>query len=536
MAPTATPTTATPTTPASTPGLNGQRPVPVRPPNPVPKKQENTDGRQGDLPTSPSTLNSTSEASNTADGGAMAGEPSTSLEGLNLAPDTSSASAGSDAGASADEGMGESTLELIETEGAAVEYQLTNADATTSNILTLSLLQCRDIGSEYNLGDYPMNSSEEETYATVLQTFLRAQPSLRVAAVTITDVSVSHQAAIREENDMCSTRQRSLAAMEDTNGVWMDVVTVIERHSQVLPSGVIDVLLTYLIEENKHVLIDLFHGASLAYFHGIVDISRRTVTEKPPHVQTQESSQTVAQGNKEESNDARPSFLLIGGVIGGVPWIVLALGCIACFMKARRKKHHAQAARDQNGSLTERASSDVNEGDVDTEVKEGESGMLLNFDVEEGIKAHAKFGVAAKGEEDSDSESEGEDTESDNKESGVKEGESGMLLKFDVEEGIKDHAKFGVAAKGEEGSDSESEGEDTESDNKESGTESENDESQIVPLVYSPGGNATKRCFSHPDKSDQLFFYHQHYCFVTHCFTGARMWQHWLHPDQMCWR
>merc|ERR1712086_742464 len=150
----------------------------------------------------------------------------------------------------------------------------------------------------------------------------------------------------------------------------------------------IDVLLDYLIRENKAALIDLFRAGSSPYFHGISDISRR-VSRDPSLGQpvVPVVSEVFAAKNNEESDDGKATGSALVAAMIAVPWILLALACVALLVTALRRRKNARSMQ---------VNSDAVDGSVDE--------VPSCFDAEVGL-AHSASSVS--GEDDK-----GEETES----------------------------------------------------------------------------------------------------------------------------
>jgi hypothetical protein len=315
--------------------------------------------------------------------------------------------------------------------------------------------------------------------------------------------------------------------MEDAAGVSMDVATVIESES-VLPPSVIEVLLAHLIEENTSALLDLFHGASLPYFHGIVDISRKVVTDPLSPDRTLEFA-VVAAGKEEDGDDAGMTPVLIGIAVGGVPWIVLACAGLAYLVTARRRKKRACSAPGQADSTTHELTG-------------------LQFDVEEGLADRVTSGIGEDDdEEDADSSdeedesSDEEDTDSSDEEDASSDEEDASSDEEDDTSGEENEtSKEENEASDEEdvtdtedergGTETVDEGSDTESDDEEDETEDEHDEIETVDEgddtesdVEEDDGDAAERYFlsRYPNEHVQFFLLITDVVVVPSSVTGA---------------
>ena len=204
-------------------------------------------------------------------------------------------------------------------------------EATT--VFILSLFQCTNV--------LPMNNEEQEVFSEVLMKFFRLQPSLQDASINIANVSVDRQQAVVGEIDVCSDGQKSVASIEDaktigisppvdTTGMSMDVTTIVKRSSS-LPSDFTDVLINYVIQENKAALIDIFLAEPLPYFIGVREISHREISQRISGPDSPSPSPPVKLeilGTRDnERNDGNLRSTNSASVIAviSVPWVLLAL-------------------------------------------------------------------------------------------------------------------------------------------------------------------------------------------------------------------
>merc|ERR1719310_1458569 len=194
-----------------------------------------------------------------------------------------------------------------------------------------------------------MNDGEKYIFEEVLMDFFRTQPSLQDAPVNITNIKVDHQEVVAEKRDLCSGGQRSMASVEGaktigiTAGVSTDVRTVVKRDSS-LPPDVTDVLLYYVIRENKAALINLLRAESLPYFDGIRDISRRVAALAVK----EEVEATAERNDKDRDVDSSSSTgSALNAALIAVPWILLAFAILCLAKTYHNQRKNKRTAQDQ---------------------------------------------------------------------------------------------------------------------------------------------------------------------------------------------